>query len=76
MPLEATLTSKGQITLPKALRDKLGLKKGSRIRFRVSAERRFEGDPILLDLEDLWAWADERCSDGLLHTRAVVPEAP
>jgi antitoxin PrlF len=59
MPLEATLTSKGQITLPKALRDKLGLKKGSRIRFRVSAERRFEGDPVLLDLEDLWAWADE-----------------
>jgi antitoxin PrlF len=59
MPLEATVTSKGQITLPKRLRDQLGLKQGSRIRFRLSARRRFEGEPIVLDLEDLWALADQ-----------------
>ena len=56
--LEATVTSKGQITLPKALRMRLGLKRGSRIRFRVDADGRLQGEPILHDLEDLWTTAD------------------
>jgi AbrB family looped-hinge helix DNA binding protein len=56
--LEATVTSKGQITLPKMLRERLGLKRGSRIRFRVDARGRLQGEPILHDLEDLWAMAD------------------
>lgn len=57
--LEATVTSKGQITLPKPLRVRLGLKKGSRIRFRVAARGRFQGEPVVFDLEDLWAMADQ-----------------
>ncbi|MBI4277839.1 MAG: AbrB/MazE/SpoVT family DNA-binding domain-containing protein [Armatimonadetes bacterium] len=57
--LEATVTSKGQITLPKMLRERLGLKRGSRIRFRVDAHGRLQGEPILYDLEDLWAMADQ-----------------
>ena len=56
--LEATVTSKGQITLPKMLRDRLGLKRGSRIRFRVDERGRLQGVPILYDLEDLWAMVD------------------
>ncbi len=56
--LEATVTSKGQITLPKTLRDRLGLRRGSRIRFRL-APRGFEGEPLVLELEDLWAQADQ-----------------
>jgi antitoxin PrlF len=56
--LEATVTSKGQITLPKMLRERLGLKRGSRIRFRVDARGRLQGEPVLHDLEDLWAMAD------------------
>jgi AbrB family looped-hinge helix DNA binding protein len=57
--LEATVTSKGQITLPKRLRERLGLKRGSRIRFCVDAQGRLQGEPILYDLEDLWAMADQ-----------------
>ena len=57
--LEATVTSKGQITLPKVLRERLGLKRGSRIRFRLDAHGRLQGDPVLHDLEDLWAMADQ-----------------
>ncbi len=34
----ATLTSKGQLTLPKDIRDQLGLKAGSRLDFHVNAE--------------------------------------
>ena len=56
--LEVTVTSKGQITLPKPLRDRLGLRRGSRIRFRL-APRGFEGEPLALELEDLFAQADQ-----------------
>ena len=34
----ATLTTKGQITLPKAIRDKLGLDAGSQINFELLAD--------------------------------------
>jgi antitoxin PrlF len=57
--IEATVTSKGQITLPKLLRERLGLKRGSRIRFRLDARGRLQGEPVLYDLEDLWAMVDE-----------------
>ena len=57
--LEATMTSKGQITLPKRLRERMGLKRGSRIRFRLDAQGRLQGEPVLYDLEDLWGMADQ-----------------
>jgi len=34
----ATVTSKGQITLPKEVRDRLGLKRGDRVDFSVDAD--------------------------------------
>lgn len=34
----STITSKGQVTLPKVLRDKLGLKPGSEVRFLLNAQ--------------------------------------
>ena len=37
--VEATITSKGQITLPSELRKRLGLQKGSRIRFSIPSKR-------------------------------------
>jgi len=36
--MKAKITSKGQITLPKALRDKLGLKTGDNIIIRETSE--------------------------------------
>ena len=35
----ATLTSKGQITLPKAVRDALGLTKGSKLKIELDGSR-------------------------------------
>lgn len=54
---EATVTSKGQITLPKVLRNHLGVDTGSRIRFSLHPGG-FQGDRVLYDLEDLWEMAD------------------
>jgi antitoxin PrlF len=34
-PVEAAITSKGQATIPKAIRDHLGLKPGGRVRFFI-----------------------------------------
>ncbi len=34
----ATVTSKGQVTIPKGIRDRLKLKKGTRVRFTENAD--------------------------------------
>jgi len=74
-PLEATVTSKGQITLPKVLRDRLGLKRGSRIRFRLDSQGRLQGEPVLHDLEDLWALADQGHRPRKTMTAAAMDAA-
>ncbi len=56
--VEATVSSKGQVTLPKALRDNLGIQTGSRIRFSLTSHGGFQGDPVRYDLDDLWKQAD------------------
>jgi len=56
--VEATVTSKGQVTLPKELRMRLGIQRGSRIRFSIAASGAVKVEPVLYDLEDLWRMAD------------------
>jgi antitoxin PrlF len=36
--MTSTISSKGQITVPKAVRDKLGLRPGTRVEFELTAE--------------------------------------
>ncbi len=57
--VEATVSSKGQVTLPKALRDNLGIQTGSRIRFSLTTHGGFQGEPVRYDLADLWKLADQ-----------------
>ncbi len=42
----ATVTSKGQITIPKEIRDRLGLSPGDGLEFTVDAEGKLVGNPI------------------------------
>jgi antitoxin PrlF len=49
--LKSTLTSKGQVTIPKQLRDQLGLKMGDRLMFKIEGDGKFvvereEADPL------------------------------
>lgn len=57
--VEATVTSKGQVTLPKALRDHLGIQTGSRIRFSLAPNGGFQATPVLYELEDFWRMTDQ-----------------
>lgn len=49
----ATLTTKGQLTLPKAIRERLGLHSGDRVEFRVTAEGDILVEAATVDLRDL-----------------------
>ena len=50
---EARMTSKGQITLPKEIRLKLGLKQGDRVRFIVEDDGRVRLLPAKRDISEL-----------------------
>lgn len=45
----ATLTSKGQITLPKEIRDRLGLDAGSMLDFQILADNTITARPVKPD---------------------------
>ncbi len=66
--IEATVTSRGQITPPSALRNRLGIHPGSRIRFTLPPGGSFEAQPVLCELEDLWAAADQAGKPGPVMT--------
>ena len=66
--IEATVTSKGQITLPRALRSRLDIHTGSRIRFTLPPGGGFEAHPVLSELDDLWAAADSAGKPGPVMT--------
>ena len=51
---ESTLTSKGQITIPKKVRDALGLETGDRVSFRVREDGVVEMVPETLDVMSLF----------------------
>jgi AbrB family looped-hinge helix DNA binding protein len=57
--VEATVTSKGQVTLPSELRKRLGIQKGSRIRFNIPAKGAVKVEAVLHSLDDLWKMADQ-----------------
>jgi len=50
---EARMTSKGQITVPKDVRLKLGLRPGDRIRFLLEADGRVRLMPAKRDVSEL-----------------------
>lgn len=60
----STITSKGQVTLPKKIREHLHLKAGDRVDFTVDEEGRVLVQPAGANLEGLW---------GLLHEPGRKP---
>jgi AbrB family looped-hinge helix DNA binding protein len=52
MPV-ATVTSKGQITIPKSVRDLLGLRPGDRVEFRTTEQGTVVLEPLTVDIRSL-----------------------
>jgi antitoxin PrlF len=73
--VEATVSSKGQVTLPKPLRDHLGIHTGSRIRFSLAPNGGFQATPVLYDLEDLWRMTGQPGKPGEVMTFEQMNEA-
>lgn len=48
-----TLTSKGQLTLPKAIRDEMKLDAGSKLDFRLQADGTLTGRPLNRSIDSL-----------------------
>lgn len=51
--MAATVTSKGQITIPKSVRDSLALRTGDRVAFRFTGDGRVYMEPENVDLMSL-----------------------
>lgn len=49
----STLTSKGQVTIPKQVREALGLKAGDRINFVIAPDGSVSVEPATVDLMSL-----------------------
>ena len=49
----STLTSKGQITIPKSVRDELGLREGDRIAFRIMEDGTVVVEPETVEILEL-----------------------
>ncbi len=67
-----TLTSKGQLTLPKAVRDKLHLKTGDRLRVEVTKDGRVVLCELVWVLESGYGYSRDQLGEfmeSLLHTR-------
>ena len=60
----ATLTSKGQITIPKTVRDSLGIKSGDKVEFVVTESREALIRPITMNVDDVF---------GRLHNNRRKP---
>lgn len=74
----ATLTSKGQITLPKAIRDRLGMEAGDRVDFTIAKDGRLQGRLVkggLLRLAGIAKPADGRARTLDEMDRAIALEA-
>jgi AbrB family looped-hinge helix DNA binding protein len=62
--VEARVTSKGQVTLPSELRKRLGLGKGSLIRFSIPENGPVQVEPVHYKIDDLWRMSDARGRQG------------
>ncbi len=80
--VDATLTSKGQLTLPASVREAMGVSTGDKVRFEPIDGSGFKVSPVrrsdLLALAGVFADAGERVGDidlGEMRRRAAVGRA-
>jgi antitoxin PrlF len=66
---EVTLAERGQIVIPKEMRDELGIKPGTRLQIRVVDGRLLIEKKVALDLS---RWVGKALDDGLTTNEALT----
>lgn len=71
----ATLTSKGRLTLPKAVRDSLHLRAGDRVMFLVHGETEAVMQPLAKSVDDVFGRLHDPAQPrrGMEEMNAAVP---
>ena len=67
--IDITLAERGQIVIPKELRDELGLKPGAKLQIRVVDGRLLIEKKVALDLS---RWVGKALNDGLTTNEALA----
>ena len=68
-PTDITLAERGQIVIPKAARDALGLKPGARLQMRIVGSQLVIEKKVALDLRQ---WIGHAADDGLTTNEALA----
>lgn len=71
----ATMTSKGQVTVPRSIREALGLETGSRLVFELEGEGQVRLQALQHRLEDLWELGEARRVPGKVMSFEAMDEA-
>lgn len=71
----ATMTSKGQVTVPRSIREALGLETGSRLVFELEGEGHVRVQALHHRLEDLWELGEARRTPGKVMSFEAMDEA-
>ena len=67
--MDVTLAERGQIVIPKEVRDALGLKPGARLQLRIEGARLVIEKKVQLDLS---RWVGSAVDDGLTTQQALA----
>ncbi len=67
--LDVTLAERGQVVIPKEVRDALGLKAGSKMQIRIDGNRLVIEKKVALDLS---RWVGNAVDDGLTRDEALA----
>jgi AbrB family looped-hinge helix DNA binding protein len=70
----ATITSKGQVTIPKDVRERLRLRQGDRVEFVVEDDGSVRLRPIKVDLRDLFGMIESDRHVTVEEMNAAVRE--
>ena len=74
MTAEARLSSKGQVVIPKEMREKLGLKVGDKLRFEITPEKVLTISSTAKPPEDAFVQAGSRITQVSLREAARLDE--
>lgn len=67
--IDVTLAERGQIVIPKEIRDELGIKPGTKLQIRVVDGRLLIEKKVVLDLS---RWVGKAIDDGLTTNEALT----